>query len=515
MKQKWTLIGFSIVALGLYLLTNLDSVGLRGSVQTNLLENKDAVADILPPPLYAIEGVLLINQFLHSNDQNLRRSLSVAIKQEYEGFKERERFWVATELYKNSLYQKEIEAVFLSGQAVFEKFLNWESKYLEIHSEYGDRNAEEKLIASQFQDHRAAVASLVKLLRNQQVELIKKSDGEIIKYKFVIMLLVLFLCLLVFLLRSKNEGQIVELSREQLWLPLIVAVVSYWFYGQIGEKLSVNHGRGPARYFDLIFVGLVTVLVVRIMRVRYLHLANQVLSSEQKYRSLLQTYTHDIMVRIEEEKKRISREVHDGIVQLLGSIKFRLEGLKQKIESRKPVEANELERPIELLQSSITDLRQLCHELRPSLLDNVGLIMAMQSLIDDFENRTSVVLIPDFDFDDQKLNEQIRSDLFRIFQELLSNCEKHAQATEATINIVTKGNTLSMIYTDNGRGVDLKKRRAKTEAGLGLVNISERVKALGGKVELSTSPGEGFQVRIEIPIESSLIETKGESTLKE
>jgi two-component system NarL family sensor kinase len=206
------------------------------------------------------------------------------------------------------------------------------------------------------------------------------------------------------------------------------------------------------------------------------------------------------VARIEHERKRISREIHDGIIQLLGSVKFRLESFKRDSNQSDVSQMADLERSLELLQTTITDLRRLCFEMRPSLIDQVGLMTAMNSLIEDFEKGTNIVVIADFDFEDQILNEAQSLALFRIFQELLRNSERHSDATEITMDIFKKDSFIHMEVGDNGKGEIIQNNGLPWRIGMGLINIQERVRTIDGSVEFSSSKGEGFQVKVKIPI---------------
>lgn len=505
MDKKWLWLGLLSLGLGVCLIWSMESISPQGSVQRNLLSSKDAVADVLPPPLYIVESFLQINQYFQTEDILEKKRLFEIIQQQQVEFNKRKLFWESNPFFNDNSKKENFKAVFKSGEKIYHLFFKMvddSNSGLIEKQQLSEKYKSE--ISVQFDQHRKKVEDLVVELNRQQVDLMDKSKLGLKQSRYIIFILILFFILISFMIgTAKVERSFFNI--EQIWLPLLVAVFSYWVYGQIGQKLIlISTSKDDWHFLDLAFIGFITVFVARLMHNRHALMTEKILTSEQKYRELLQSYSTDILARLESERKRISREIHDGIIQLLGSVKFRLESTRGKL----PCEAD-YDRSLDLLQTAITDLRRLCHELRPSLLDQVGLIGAMLSLIEDFEFRTNILVIADFDFEDNLLTESERLELFRIFQELLTNCEKHSQATEINIHIYTCNSTLILDIIDNGLGTELKKTGLPAHPGLGLINIHERIRSLNGVVEFFSSVNKGFQVKIKIPL------TKGYTTYEQ
>jgi signal transduction histidine kinase len=511
MVKKWFWLGLLSLGLGICLFWSIESISPQGTVQKNLLSNKDAVADVLPPPLYIVESFLHINQYFQTEEQSEKKRLIEIIQKQQEEFNSRKLFWASNPFFKENPKKNYFEAVFESGEKIYQLFfkLAIDSNSAQIEKQQLFKKYRSEIL-EQFEYHRQKVGDLVIELNKQQLDLLDQSKLGLKQSRYIIFILILFFILISFMIgTAKIERSFFNI--EQLWLPLLVAVFSYWVYGQLGQKLiMISTSIDDWHFLDLAFVGFITVFVARLMHNRHALMTEKILASEQKYRELLQNYSSDIVARLEAERKRISREIHDGIIQILGSVKFRLESARGKIQCE-----TDYDRSLDLLQTAITDLRRLCHELRPSLLDQVGLIGAMHSLIEDFEFRTNILVIADFEFEDDQLAESERLELFRIFQELLTNCEKHSKATEINMHIYTSPSSLILDISDNGQGTELKKTGLPAHPGLGLINIQERIRSLNGIVELFSSVRNGFQVKIKIPLRKgyTTYEQQGTSSL--
>lgn len=190
----------------------------------------------------------------------------------------------------------------------------------------------------------------------------------------------------------------------------------------------------------------------------------------------------------EEERKRISRELHDGVAQNLGAAKMAIEGALKR--ERTP----QLEEALELTGSGLQAVRNMSLLLRPSMLDDLGLGPALDWLAREAMRRTQMKVRVEAERLDG-LPETVSVCVFRVVQEALRNAEDHAKASEIAVRVVRIGNTLNVSVEDNGMGYDAVKTK-----GLGTLGMRERVQSLGGKMEIESQEGVGTVVVAEIPV---------------
>ncbi|PTT96114.1 histidine kinase, partial [Pseudomonas sp. HMWF031] len=202
----------------------------------------------------------------------------------------------------------------------------------------------------------------------------------------------------------------------------------------------------------------------------------------------LQRLTQRIVSLQEEERSRVSRELHDGISQVLVSIKFQFELASHVLENGQDKGLGILRDATERLGEAIGEVRSLSHDLRSSLLDTLGLPAAIGQLAAEFEQRSGLtVTYNDNEFDCQLVDGAAVS-LFRIVQEGLTNIERHAQAKNVSITLHGSEENVRLTVVDDGVGFNVAQVERR-HAGIGLRNIRERVEHFGGRVELISMPG--------------------------
>lgn len=202
----------------------------------------------------------------------------------------------------------------------------------------------------------------------------------------------------------------------------------------------------------------------------------------------LQRLTQRIVSLQEEERSRVSRELHDGISQVLVSIKFQFELASHVLENGQDKGLGILRDATERLGDAIGEVRSLSHDLRSSLLDTLGLQAAIGQLAAEFEQRSGLtVTYNDNEFDCQLVDGAAVS-LFRIVQEGLTNIERHAQAKSVTITLRGCEENVRLTVVDDGVGFNVAQVERR-QAGIGLRNIRERVEHFGGRFELISMPG--------------------------
>jgi signal transduction histidine kinase len=205
----------------------------------------------------------------------------------------------------------------------------------------------------------------------------------------------------------------------------------------------------------------------------------------------------------EEERLRISREIHDELGEALTSQKLGLMWIRQRLNSLEQAATLEpvLEK-IDFLRTSVDGtagrVRRLCTELRPPILDDLGLPAAIEWQAREFQSRTNIICDLSANIEELDLEGPDAVAIFRIFQEILTNVARHAQATRVTVQVKADDGSLLLKIADNGRGISPEKINGG--GSLGLVGMRERVLLLGGALDLHGIPGEGTTVTVRVPL---------------
>lgn len=212
----------------------------------------------------------------------------------------------------------------------------------------------------------------------------------------------------------------------------------------------------------------------------------------------------------EEERTRISRELHDELGQALTGIRMDLDRLQERIERaaipadlRAPIDAK-LTSVRTLVDGALDTARRVSRQLRPSVLDVLGLGPAIDWQLEEFRARTGISAELLAEPDLPPLPESLGVALFRVLQEALTNVMRHAEATAVTVRLAYEGSQVIMEVMDNGRGFDAG-APISGRMSLGLLGIRERATALGGACEIVSSPGQGTTVRLTIPLDRSRV----------
>lgn len=211
----------------------------------------------------------------------------------------------------------------------------------------------------------------------------------------------------------------------------------------------------------------------------------------------------------EEERLRISREMHDGLGEMLTRMDVNLVLLRSLAEQKELTRlARELPGKIAELRSAVSGtaelVRKLCTELRPPILDDLGLTAALEWQAKQFQARTGIRCETRFEAAPALGKEQAIS-VFRIFQEILTNVARHSQASKVRMVLQPRGDLLVLEVKDNGRGIRLEE--AAGSRSLGLLGMRERACLLGGSIEFDGAPGKGTTVSLRLRVERP--ETRG------
>ncbi|MGH7950322.1 MAG: PAS domain S-box protein [Limisphaerales bacterium] len=219
--------------------------------------------------------------------------------------------------------------------------------------------------------------------------------------------------------------------------------------------------------------------------------------AEEELRSLPQR----IIEAQESERLRVARELHDGINQLIASVKMRLGKVSENLPDLKPAAREVLVRCDRLLVKALEENRRIAHNLHPTDLDNLGLAAACRNLCQEFELRTNLKVQCRIASIGKRLPPNMALNLFRIVQEAVNNIEKYARAKTVKLKIGLQENVILLKIQDDGCGFNPRKSKAdkKKWHGLGLTNMRERALSLGGTCEVLSAPKKGTTVTVRIP----------------
>ena len=226
---------------------------------------------------------------------------------------------------------------------------------------------------------------------------------------------------------------------------------------------------------------------------------DMLLENEKQLRALA---TH-LQAAREEERTRIAREMHDEFGQMLTAVRMDLSILERMISKnvKEPLNRMSLIEKLssisELLEKTIRATRRIITELRPAVLDELGLLTAIQWQALEFENRTGIRCRIARLQHDLVLDQNASTNIFRILQEALTNAAKHASPANVIINFHVVGENLMLEISDDGKGMEQERQKDPTSTGL--TGIRERVMALNGRFEVSSRRGEGTTLRVSIP----------------
>jgi len=189
------------------------------------------------------------------------------------------------------------------------------------------------------------------------------------------------------------------------------------------------------------------------------------------------------------QRRHFARELHDGINQLMVSAKLRLNLVEKKWGQQ--IAHEHLQKAAEMLNLAMQEVRRVSHDLRPSLLDDLGLESALKSMLNDLAERSDLTVYADIRLPLERLPDGIEITLYRIVQEALTNVEKHAHASRLDLKIWHKQDTVGVELKDDGRGFV----ESKDRSGIGLLNMRERTELLGGQFTINSRPDQGTTLK--------------------
>lgn len=226
----------------------------------------------------------------------------------------------------------------------------------------------------------------------------------------------------------------------------------------------------------------------------------RMLEESRHMQEQLRHLSHQILSAQEEERKRISRELHDEITQTLVSITVHLEALAKEASVNPRRLKQKIVRTQRLVEKSVSIVHQFARELRPTALDDLGLITTLHSFMKDFMKRTGIRVQFTTFAEVEQLSSARRTMLYRVVQSALTNVAQHAQASRVKVGIRRIAQAVRLEISDNGKSFEVEQvLNARKNKHLGLVSMRERVEMVGGTLSIESALGRGTTVRAEIP----------------
>jgi signal transduction histidine kinase len=214
----------------------------------------------------------------------------------------------------------------------------------------------------------------------------------------------------------------------------------------------------------------------------------------------LRQLSRQILSAQEEERKRISRELHDVIAQTLTGINVQLAALAKGSMINTKDLARNIARTQQLVEKSVDTVHEFARELRPAVLDDLGLIPALHSYVKTFSQRTHLHVRLKAFAGVEQLDIAKRTVLFRVAQEALTNVARHAHARQVEVNILKLADGVGMNIKDDGKSFSVERQlHAKSGKRLGLLGMRERVEMVGGTFGVESAPGQGTTIQVVIP----------------
>lgn len=210
----------------------------------------------------------------------------------------------------------------------------------------------------------------------------------------------------------------------------------------------------------------------------------------------LSAYLQDVR---EAERTRISRELHDELGQNLTALRLGLDWAQRHLQPGQDRLAARLLRLRELSETTVRSLQTIASELRPGILDDLGLVPAIEWLVESFGERTGVAIHASVDVDDSGCSHDARTAIFRILQEALTNACRHADAKSITVDLREADEAIELMVADDGRGICATPPGRRKPRSLGLLGMHERATMVGGRLSVTSEPGRGTVVSLRIP----------------
>jgi signal transduction histidine kinase len=200
----------------------------------------------------------------------------------------------------------------------------------------------------------------------------------------------------------------------------------------------------------------------------------------------------------EEERTAIAREIHDELGQVLATMQFDISWLAGELhDDQKPL-AEKAEAMSGLIEKTVRKVQKISSELRPGMLDELGLADAMEWQADEFQKRTGISCEVVVELAGRAIDRNVSTALYRIYQETLTNVLRHAGATRVEGSLTEKGGRIVLVVRDNGRGIT--REQISDPRSIGLIGMRERASMLGGRIRICSAERKGTAIIVRIPV---------------
>lgn len=304
------------------------------------------------------------------------------------------------------------------------------------------------------------------------------------------------------------DGQVLEVSLEinlleqacaQYASPTLYIALPLYAQQQVIGCLALARTKASSLRLSPEELRLITGIVQQLgLSIENARLAQQARRREKMLSELL----YQVVGAQEAERQRIARELHDATGQSLTAIALGLRGVEALTSAGNPVSLPQIREIVTFATNALGELRQLIADLRPSQLDDLGLVAALRWYGQEYQRRHDILVTFVVRGEHIRLPAEYETVIFRIAQEALTNIAKHAQATQATLTLASYAGRICVTVEDNGCGFDpgaLPEENGQ-RVGWGLLGIRERALLLGGHCDIQSNPGNGTRVHVEIPL---------------
>jgi PAS domain S-box-containing protein len=218
--------------------------------------------------------------------------------------------------------------------------------------------------------------------------------------------------------------------------------------------------------------------------------------------NMLRFLSSRLFLAQEEERSRLSKELHDQLGHDLVLLKNRLRSLCRNKADAPGTSPDDFESTIDDIDRIIENVRRISRDLKPSILEDLGLFASLQWLVENFSKQHPVNITLDMEDIDHLFSKDIQVNLYRIFQETLTNISKHSEAQNVSVSVWNEEGHISFRVEDDGKGFELRKvlTRKYSEKGVGLTAMKERMHIMGGSFDVRSHPGEGTTITFTVPI---------------
>ncbi|MBM7577778.1 histidine kinase [Jeotgalibacillus terrae] len=214
-----------------------------------------------------------------------------------------------------------------------------------------------------------------------------------------------------------------------------------------------------------------------------------------------QLFGMQIIEAQEEERKRLSREIHDGPAQMMANVLMRSDLIERVFRDKGTEEAiNEIKSYKKMVRSALSEVRRIIYDLRPMALDDLGLVPTLRKYLSTIEEYSNGAKLSFKQIgEESRLDPKYEVSLFRLIQEAVQNAIKHAEAREVSVKVEIRPDCVNAIIKDDGKGFDPSEKK---QGSYGMIGMKERVELVSGKMHVQSKPGEGTTISINVPIQS-------------